>query len=98
MQKWKTFAVLATIAALTITLVGFASAYVAAPVQDPNAPRPVASDDGFWGWIGNCFGFNSGHPHGYGYVYQTGNGTVVTPSYPSQDGYYPYGHGCWGGW
>jgi hypothetical protein len=87
MSKTKIVIVFAAIAALTLAIVGLASAQIAqnqpfantSTDQNTSAPNP-----GFWGWIGNCFGFRANQPYANPYV-----------SPPQQGGYYGnvYGYG-----
>jgi hypothetical protein len=46
---------LVAVAVLTLTIVGLASAQLAT-TQSYNGVNPnIASNNGFWGYIGNCF-------------------------------------------
>ncbi len=91
MSKTKIALALVAITALTLVCVGLASAQIA-PTQSPN--------NGFLGWIGNCFGYRTNQADSNGYVAPQAptDGSVPAPA-PYQGGYgngYGYGYGpCW---
>ena len=103
MQKTKIIIALAAIAALTLAAVGLAAAQVA---QNQNfaateAPQNGAvPNPGFWGWIGNCFGYKAAEPYQDQYVAPPAGVNPTGPE-PYQGGYgysngYGYGYGpCW---
>ena len=104
MQKTKIIIALVAIAAITLTIVGLASAQISANQNYTNpitTPNPVAPNNGFWGWIGNCFGLRSNQPYPNQYItpQAPANTTVPAPYQPYQGGYYGYGYGrCRAGW
>ena len=89
MQKTKIIIAFVAVAALTLAIVGLASAQIA--TNQPNTTTAPAT--GFWGWIGNCFGYGT---NGNQYVAPQAptDGSVPVPY---QGGYgYGYGYGpCW---
>jgi hypothetical protein len=94
MSKTKIVIVFAAIAALTLAIVGLASAQIAQnqPLANTSIdPNTSAPNPGFWGWIGNCFGFRANQPYANQYV-----------APPQQGGYYGngygYGYGSCMGW
>ncbi len=99
MSKTKIVIALVAVAALTLVLVGLASAQIAAnqtyigTSADPSTPTP---NNGFWGWIGNCFGYGANQAYGNGYAAPQAPTDGSTPA-PNQSGYgYGYGYGpCW---
>src|SRR5665648_562804 len=65
MSKTKIVIVLVAIAALTLVIVGLASAQIAASQTYAGAtPSATASSGGFFGWMGRCFGFGNSQPNG----------------------------------
>ena len=65
MSKTKIIIALVAIAALTLVIVGLASAQIAASQTYAGAtPNSVASSGGFFGWMGRCFGFGNSQPNG----------------------------------
>ncbi len=104
MTTTKIIIAIAAIAALALTVVGVAAAQI---VQNQNqlytntAPNTQAPNNGFWGWIGDCFGYRAAQ----GYEAQPvapPTGVNTTAPAPYQGGYgpnYGYGYGpCWAGW
>jgi hypothetical protein len=101
--------VLATAAALAITVIGVAYAsylnynnsYQAN--TGTNTPYATAPRNDFWGWLGGCFGWGNNQPY-TGYQYQAPSNSTAQPpqTYAPQpnpnQGYYPYGtpRGCRG--
>jgi hypothetical protein len=87
--------VIATVAvvALALVAVGLASAQLQAN-QTYTGTTP--SNGGFFGWIGNCFGFGGNQPY-YGTQYVAPQGPASTtapePYAPYQGSYYVYGYG-----
>jgi hypothetical protein len=64
MQKTKVIIALVAVAVLTLTIVGLATAQITA-----NQPyTATGSNNGFWGWMGRCFGFTSNQPYNNPYV------------------------------
>ncbi len=99
MQKTKVIVALVAIAALTLTIVGLAAAQLTANqpyINTGASPNNYAANGGFWGWIGNCFGFRSTQPYGTQYVAPTAPKSSSVPA-PNQGGYYGYGP-CMRGW
>ena len=112
MQKIKIVFALAAIAALTLAAVGLAAAQI---IQNQTltgteaSPNGAVPNQGFWGWIGRCFGYRAAEPYEGQYVAPPAavtNGTVpqLAPYQPYQGGYgynngYGYGYGpCWARW
>ncbi len=98
MQKTKIIFALVAVAALTLVAVGLASAQIAANQPYTTTSPDQAPNNGFWGWIGNCFGYGVNQGYGSQYVAPQAptDGTVPTPT-PYQGGYgNRYGYGpCW---
>jgi len=99
MQKTKIAIALVAVAALTLVAVGLTSAQIATnQTYTGTAPQ----NDGFLGWIGNCFGYGNAQPYAGQYVAPQAptDGSVPAPA-PYQGGYnygnnYGYGYGpCW---
>ena len=64
MSKTKIVIALVAIAALTLVIVGLASAQIAASQAYAGAtPGTSAPNGGFLGWIGNCFGLRNNQPN-----------------------------------
>ncbi|MCL4429490.1 MAG: hypothetical protein M1167_01940, partial [Chloroflexi bacterium] len=60
--KTKIIIAIVALAAIALTIVGLASAQILANQTYTNpgtTPNPAAPNNGFWGWIGSCFGFRS---------------------------------------
>ncbi len=95
MNKTKMIIALVAVAALTLTIVGLASAQLAT-TQSYNGVNPnIASNNGFWGWIGNCFGFRNSQPYANQYVAPPA-GTNSQVPIPSQGNGNYFGFGpCW---
>jgi hypothetical protein len=80
------------VVASALIFIGLASAQILARQNFTNTtPNNAASNNGFWGWIGNCFGY--------------GSSLTVIPQAPAnvsasyQSSYYGPGYGpCWAGW
>jgi hypothetical protein len=90
MQKTKIIIALATVAILTLTVVGLASAQISAsqtyPIKNPN--------NGLWGCMGNCFGLRNNQPSINQYVAPSSTNSPIPP--PNQDNGNYYGFGlCW---
>ncbi len=103
MQKTKIAIALVAVAALTLVAVGLASAQIATNQTYAGASsNPQAPDNGFLGWIGNCFGYGYNQPYnGQNVVPQAPiDGSTSVPA-PYQGGYnYGYSNGygygpCW---
>ena len=107
MNTTKIVIALVAVAAITLVAVGLASAQIAANQTytgtTPNTPAP--NNGGFFGWIGQCFGYAANQPYLSSSPYtapqapQTDNSTPA-PNAPYQGNYgYGYGYGpCMGGW
>ncbi len=101
MSKTKIVIGLVAVVALTLVIVGLASAQIAAsqtPVGGtPNTAAP--NNGGFFGWIGRCFGYgtNQGYVNQYVAPQAPLDGSTPAPT-PYQGGYgYGYGYGpCMG--
>ena len=96
---------LVAVAALTLVAVGLASAQIAAnQTYTGTAPNTAAPNNGgFFGWIGNCFGYAPAQSY-YGSQNVTPqaptNSSAPEPYQPYQpnQGNYDYGYGygpCW---
>jgi len=60
MSKTKIVIALVAIAALTLVIVGLASAQIAeSQTYAGTTPSSAASGGGFFGWMGRCFGFRN---------------------------------------
>ena len=82
------------VAALALTVVGVAAAQVAQNQYYTNAaPNTQAPNNGFWGWIGNCFGYGTAQGYDGQYVAPPAGVNATGPAY---QGGYGYGYGpCW---
>jgi hypothetical protein len=93
MSKTKIVITLVAIAALTLVIVGLASAQVAASqTYAGSTPNSIASSGGFFGWMGRCLGFGNSQPYGKQNIApqaQPTTGTIPTPN----QGVYGYGYG-----
>ena len=104
MQKTKIAIALVAVAALTLVAVGLASAQLQAnqPYNGTTSPNQAAPNNGFWGWLGNCFGYATNQAYAGQYVAPPAptDGSAPAPA-PYQGGYnygYSYGYGygpCW---
>ncbi len=105
MSTAKIAIVLAAIATITLAILGIAAASQIAQNQiyssTQAAPNNVAPNQGFWGWLGNCFGFWANQTPNNQYIVppvSATNTTAPAPYQPYQGGY-GYGYGpCWAGW
>ena len=99
MQRTKIIIALVAVAALTLVVVGFASAQIAS-IQSDITASPSPAPNGFWGWLGNCFGYGANQAYNNVYVAPQAptDGSVPAPA-PYQGSYgYGYGYGsCMGG-
>ncbi len=94
MQKTKIIIALVAAAALTLVAFGLASAQIAANQPYTTTNPSTAPNNGFLGWIGNCFGYGQNQAYSNGYVAPQGptDGSVPAPA-PFKVG---YGYGpCW---
>jgi len=95
MSKTKIVITLAAIAALTLVIVGLASAQiVASQIYAGAKPSTAAPNGGFMGWIGNCFGLRNSQPNGNQYILPQVPPTADSVPAPNQGGYgsgYSYG-------
>jgi hypothetical protein len=91
MQKTKIIIALVTVAMLTLTIVGLASAQISASQTYPG----TSPNNGFWGWMGSCFGLRNNQPSANQYVAPpaSANSPVPTPS-QGNGNYYGFGS-CW---
>ena len=107
MTSAKMIIAISAIVVLTLSVVGLAAAQIVqnqfytrtqTNVQSPNT--------GFWGWIGNCFGWRTTTPQTINQqvplspVQPTQPVEPNVPTVPNQGGYgYGYGYGpCWAYW
>ena len=104
MQKTKIVFALVTVAALTLLLVGLASAQIATNQTYTDTALNTANPfNGLLGWIRNCFSYGNSQPyHGNQYVAvqapTDGSGPAPAPYQGDYNyGYnYAYGYGpCW---
>ncbi len=96
----KVIIALVAVTALALAAVGLAAAQIAqnqtqiVPGADPN----TVPAEGFWGWIGNCFGYRTAEPNQGQYVVPPAVSDGQAPA-PYQNGYgYANGYGygpCW---
>ena len=91
MTTTKIIIAIVAVAALALTAVGVAAAQVAQNQYYTNtAPNTQTPNNGFWGWIGNCFGYNAQDQ----YVAPPTQVNETAPA-PYQGGY-SYGYSpCW---
>ncbi len=69
MKYSKIVIALGVIAALTLAFVGLAAAQKTTNQTTTNTNTPnQASNNGVWGWIGNCFGYGANQPYTGQYV------------------------------
>jgi hypothetical protein len=98
MSKTKIVIALAAIAALTLVIVGLASAQIEANQTYAGATlNTSAPNGGVLGWIGNCFGLRNSQPNGNQYVAPQVPPTTGSVPAPNQ-GSYGYGNAygpCW---
>jgi hypothetical protein len=98
MSKTKIVIALAAIAALTLVIVGLASAQIApSPTYAAANPSTAAPNDGFLGWMGNCFGLRNSQPYANQNIAPQVPPTTGSVPAPNQNGYgYGCGYGpCW---
>jgi hypothetical protein len=99
MQKTKIIIALAALTALTLVIVGLASAQIKTNQTNTTTSPNTAPNNGFWGWIGNCFGYaNNQVYNGQNTAPQAPtDNSAPAPYQPYQGGYnYGYGYGpCW---
>ena len=95
----KLLVALVIVGVLAVTVVGLVSAQIA--TSTPNGTANGATNTGFFGWVGRCFGFRGTQNYATGtsaYQSQPANITVTNP-YTNQtttyQGYYGYGR-CMG--
>ncbi len=101
MQKTKIIIALVAVATLALVAFGLASAQLAANQPYTTTSPNSAPNNGFFGWIGNCFGYGANQGYGSQHVAPQAptDGSTSAPA-PYQGGYgYGYGYGpCMGGW
>jgi hypothetical protein len=91
MSKTKIIIALVAVAILTLTIVELASAQIS-PSQTNPGTNP---NNGFWGWIGNCFGLRNNQPSTNQYVAPPASTNNPIPA-PNQGNGNNYGFGsCW---
>ena len=99
MNTKKIVIALVAVAALTLVVVGLASAQITPnqiyPGTSPNTAVP--NYGGFFGWIGNCFGYGVNQPYyssSPNTAQQAPQSDISTPSpYAPYQGNYGYGYG-----
>jgi hypothetical protein len=84
MQKTKLIIALVVVAALTLTIVGLASAQVAATQNNPG----TTPNNGFWGWMRSCFGLRNSQPYANQYDAPPASTNVPVPTPNQGNGYY----------
>src|SRR5665647_950549 len=77
MRKTKIIIALVAVVILTLTIVGLASAQIASS----QANLGTSPNNGFWGWMGSCFGLRNNQPSANQYVAPpaSANSPVPTP-------------------
>ncbi len=98
MTNTKIIIAIVAVTALTLAAVGLATAQIAQNQTqnfagtDGNSAVPA---EGFWGWIGNCFGYRANQAYESQYIAPPVGTDAPAPNY--QGGYsYGYGYGpCW---
>lgn len=104
MSTTKIAIAIAAIAAITLAVLGVAAASLISQNQTylntQTTQNNVAPNQGFWGWIGDCFGFG-GTPYYANQAPAPANITVTNPytgTTTTYQSYYGYGYGgCMGG-
>ena len=100
MQKTKIAIALVAVVALTLVVVGLASAQISVNQTYPSTSPNQVPSEWFLGWIGNCFGYRANQGYGGQYVAPQPPTDGSSPA-PYQGGYnygygYGYGYGpCW---
>jgi len=89
---------LLAVTALTLAAVGITAAQIAQnqnqPYTDAN-PNSAVPTEGFWGWIGNCFGYRANQAYESQCVAPPVGSNVPAPNYQGSYGN-GYGYGpCW---
>lgn len=107
MTNAKIIIAIAAIAALTLAVVGLAAAQIVQnQIYTSTQTNAQSPNTGFWGWIGNCFGWrttapqtaNQQVPIGPVQPTQPTEPNATVPPVPNQNGNY-YGYGpCWAYW
>ncbi len=64
----KVIIALVAVTALALAAVGLAAAQIAQNQTVPGADPNTVPAEGFWGWIGNCFGYRAAEPYQGQYV------------------------------
>ncbi len=91
MQKTKIIIVLVAVAFLTLTIVGLASAQISAS----QTYGGTNANNGFWGWMGNCFGLRNNQQSANQYVAPPISTNNPVPA-PNQGYGNTFGFGpCW---
>jgi len=91
MQKTKIIIGLVAVEILMLTIVGLASAQITSSQTYPG----TNSNNGFLGWMSNCFGLRNNQPSANQYVAPPASTNIPVPT-PSQGNgnYYRFGP-CW---
>ncbi len=98
MQKTKIVIALAAITALTLVAFGVASAQLATNQPDTTTNPSTTPNNGFLGWIGNCFGLRANQAYSNGYVAPQALTDGSVPALAPYQGGYGNGYGyepCW---
>ena len=94
----KLIVALVIVGVLAVAVVGMVSAQIA--TSTPNGTTTGATNNGFFGWMGRCFGFRGAQSYGTGtsaYQGQPLNITVTNPNTGTTTTYQSYGYGrCMG--
>jgi hypothetical protein len=98
MSKTKIVIALVAITALTLVIVGLASAQIAPnPTYAGANPSTAVPNDGFLGWMENCFGLRNSQPYANQNIAPQVPPITGSVPAPNQNGYgYGCGYGpCW---
>ena len=98
MQRTKIVIALVAVAALTLVAFGLVSAQLAANQPYSTINPSQTPNNGFFGWIGNCFGYGANQAYAGQYVAPQAPTDGSTPAPAPYQGGYGYGYGlgpCW---
>jgi hypothetical protein len=90
-MKTKIILAIAVATALALAAVGLAAAQISQNQTIPSGENAAVSDQGFWNWIGGCFGYRASQGQ---YAAHPADDSDLAPE-PYNTGY-GYGYGpCW---